>query len=110
VHVSKALTLIALGRGEAALEEWSRALEEDPEDPRLYLGRARTLTRLGRRDRALTDLEQAADWAVGNPGLLVRISLASMACLPAPADRFRHWLVHVRRAWSACLPSPNRGG
>ena len=51
VHAAKALALMALGRNEAALEEWSLALDEDPEDPRLYLGRARTLILLRRWDR-----------------------------------------------------------
>jgi tetratricopeptide (TPR) repeat protein len=110
VHVPKAAALMALGRGGEALEEWSLALEEDPEDPRLYLGRARALIGLRRWDRALADLEQAADWAVGNPGILFRISLASTVCLPALPARIPHWLAHVRRAWAACLLTPNRGG
>ena len=104
VHAAKAQALSALGRNEAALEEWSLALAEDPEDPRLYLGRARTLILLRRWDRALADLGQAADWAGDHPALLTRVVLTSAVCLAARPDRFPQWLTRARRACAALLP------
>ena len=101
VRISRARTLMALGREEAAIEDWSFALADDPEDPLLYLGRARTLIRLRFWDRALADLEQAADLAVDNARLWTRIACAYATCLPARPDRFPRWLAHARRAWSA---------
>jgi tetratricopeptide (TPR) repeat protein len=101
LHVAKALALMALDQNEAAVAEWSLALKDDAQDPRIYLGRARALLRLGRWDRATADLEQAIHWAGDNPGLLFRITLASAACLPAHPDYFPRWLVHARRVWSA---------
>ena len=35
VRVPRALALMALGRDEAAVRDWSLALDDDPEDPRL---------------------------------------------------------------------------
>jgi serine/threonine protein kinase/Tfp pilus assembly protein PilF len=101
IHAAKGLALIALGRGESALEEWSLALDDDPEDPRLYLGRARALILLGRWARALADLDQAADWAGDHPPLLSRITLASAVCLPARPDRFPQWLALARHTFAA---------
>jgi tetratricopeptide (TPR) repeat protein len=103
VHAPKALAMMALGGDEAALEEWSLALDDDPENPRLYLGRARALLRLRRWARALVDLEQAAEWADGHPGLLIRIAITSAACLPACPDRFSQWLGQARRALAALV-------
>ena len=100
VHAPKALALMALGRNEEAVLEWSLALDDDPEDPRLYLGRARALILLRRWDRALADLGQAADWAGDHPALLTRIVLTSAMCLPARPDRFPQWLTQARRALS----------
>src|SRR5439155_9229208 len=60
VRVPRALALMALGRDEAAVRDWSLALDDDPEDPEAYLGRARARIRLRLHDRALVDLEQAA--------------------------------------------------
>ena len=46
VRMPRALALMALGRDEAALGDWSLALDADPEDPEAYLGRAKALIRL----------------------------------------------------------------
>jgi tetratricopeptide (TPR) repeat protein len=105
VHAPRALALSALGRDEKAVEEWSLALADDPEDPRLYLGRARALLRRRLWDRALADLEQAAEWAGENPGLLARITLDYAACLPGRPARFPRWLAHARHARSAWTAS-----
>jgi hypothetical protein len=101
VHAAKAQALMALGRDEEAVVEWSLAREDDPEDPRLCLGRARALTRLRRWARALADLDEAADWAGDHPALLVRITLTTAAYLPARPDRFPQWLAQVRRTFAA---------
>ncbi len=101
VRVPRALALTAIGRDEAAFSDWSLALDADPEDPEAYLGRARSLIRLRRIDRALVDLEQAADWAANNSVLLPRITSAYALCLPARPDRFPRWLRLALRAWSA---------
>ena len=101
VRVPRALALTALGRDEAAFSDWSLALDADPEDPEAYLGRARSLIRLRRIDRALVDLEQAADWAANNSVLLPRITSAYALCLPARPDRFPRWIRLAVRAWSA---------
>ena len=37
----RAMALAALGNHEAAVQEWGLAADQDPEDPRVYLGRAR---------------------------------------------------------------------
>jgi len=109
VRVPRALTLMALGRDEAALRDWSLALDADPEDPEVYLGRARALIRLGRPDRALVDLEQAADWAADNPILLPRITAAYALCLGSRLDRLPRWLRLARRAWSAWIETARSG-
>jgi len=109
VRAPRALALMALGRDEAAVRDWSLALDDDPEDPEAYLGRARALIRLGRHDRALVDLEQAADWAADNPMLLPRITAAYAPCLGARPDRFPRWLRLARHAWSAWIASARSG-
>jgi tetratricopeptide (TPR) repeat protein len=110
VRAPRALALMALGRHEAAVRDWSLALDDDPEDPEAYLGRAQALIHLRRLDRALVDLEQAADWAADNPTLLPRITAAYAGCLGARPDRFPRWLRLARRAWSAWIASARSGG
>jgi serine/threonine protein kinase/Tfp pilus assembly protein PilF len=109
VRGPRALALAAIGQDEAAVREWSLALETDPEDPEAYLGRARALMRLRRTDRALVDLEQAADWAADTPILLPRITTAYAICLGSRPDRFPRWLRLARRAWSASTAMPRSG-
>jgi tetratricopeptide (TPR) repeat protein len=101
VHAAKARALTALGRDEEAVMEWSLARDDDPEDPRLGLGRACALIRLRRWSRALADLDEAADGAGDHPALLVRITLNAAACLPARPDRFPQWLAQARRTFAA---------
>jgi serine/threonine protein kinase/Tfp pilus assembly protein PilF len=103
VRLPRARALMALGRDEAAVRDWSLALDDDPEDPEAYLGRATALIRLRRPDRALVDLEQASDWAADNPRLLPQISAAYAVCLWSRPDRFPRWLRLARRAWSAWI-------
>lgn len=98
LRIARAEALMALGRFEEALKTWSLALDDDPEDSRLYLGRARALMRLGLRDRALVELEQAADWGPDQAPLLARIALVYAACLPSRPDRIPRWLSLVHRA------------
>jgi serine/threonine protein kinase/tetratricopeptide (TPR) repeat protein len=99
-HVPRALALMALGRDEDAVRDWSLALDDDPENPEAYLGRARARIRLRFPDRALVDLEQAAVWAGDNPTLLPRITATYALCLGSRPDRFSRWLILARRAWS----------
>jgi serine/threonine protein kinase/Tfp pilus assembly protein PilF len=101
VHAARAQALMALGRDEEAVREWSLARDDDPQDPRLCLGRARALIRLRRWARALADLDEAADRAGDHPTLLVRITLTAAACLPARPDRFPQWLAQARRTFAA---------
>jgi tetratricopeptide (TPR) repeat protein len=101
VHAAKAQALMALGRDEEAVGEWSLARDDEPEDPRLCLGRARALIRLRRWARALADLDEAADGAGDHPALLVQVTLNAAACLPARPDRFPQWLAQARRTFAA---------
>jgi len=98
-HRYKALALMALGRNEEAIGEWTTAVDGDREDSQAYLGRARALVRLGLWDRAVVDLGQAADWASDNPELLTRITLTYAYCLSARPARLAPWLALVRRTW-----------
>jgi tetratricopeptide (TPR) repeat protein len=100
----RALTLMALGRPEQALEDWARAIAFDPEDPRAYLGRARAFFRLRRLDQALADLEQAAGWTGEHRRLLLPITIAYAACLPERPDRWQRVLSLSRRVWLASTP------
>jgi tetratricopeptide (TPR) repeat protein len=103
IRAPRALALSALGRDEQALRDWSLALEDDPEDPQAYLGRARALYRLRLPDRALVDLEQAAVYAADNPRQLARITAYYALCLLSRPDRFPRWLRLARSTWSAWL-------
>jgi eukaryotic-like serine/threonine-protein kinase len=97
IRRSRAETLIALGRTEQAVDDWSRALAYDAEDPRCYLGRARAFLRLRQTDQALADLEQAAGWNGGRTDLLLPITLTYAVCLRERPDRLPHMLNLVRR-------------
>ncbi len=110
VHLPRALALMALGQDEAAVRDWSLALDEDSENPEAYLGRARAFIRLRLHDRALVDLEQAVVWAADHPRLLPRITAAYALCLGSRPDRFPRWLGLVRRAWSGWIASVRSGG
>ena len=108
VRIPRALALMALGRNEAAVHDWSLALEDDAEDPEAYLGRATALIRLNRADRALVDLDQAADWAADSPVLLARITTAYAVCLGSARSIFSlatpctsNW-----SAWTTSATSP----
>ncbi len=109
VRMPRALALMALGRDEAAVRDWSLALDHDPEDAAAYLGRARALIRLRLHVRARSDLEEAAVWAAENPTLLPRITAAYALCLGSRLDRFPRWLGLARRAWSGWIASVRSG-
>jgi len=100
---SRALALMALERNEEAVRDWKTAIDDDPEDPQAYFGRARAMLRLGLYDRALVDLGQAIDWAADNPSLLTRITITYACCLGSRPDRLPRWLALVRRTWSTWL-------
>jgi tetratricopeptide (TPR) repeat protein len=86
-HAWKARALMALDRPEEAVEAWSDVLANDPEDAAAYLGRARSLRRLGHWENALADLERAAERATDGSTLFARATLDYLACLPARPDR-----------------------
>ena len=109
VHAPRAATLMALGRLEPARDAWSRALAYDPEDPLAYLGRARVALRLRQVYHAIADLEQAADWAGDHPGLMARITLTYVACLPRIPGRLPRVLSLARRTWVAWLANTGAG-
>ena len=110
----RAEALMALDRNKAAVEEWSRAVAHDPEDPRAYLGRARTYFRLGQVEHAMADLERAAGWAGERAELLAPITLAYAACLAERPGRLPRVLALGRRTCAAFLtprsPPIARGG
>ena len=95
---------MALGRDEAAVREWSLALDDDPEDPGpTWDGPGPDPAPTPRPSPA--DLEEAADWAADNPMLLPRITAAYALCLGSRPDRFPQWLALARRAWSGWIAS-----
>jgi tetratricopeptide (TPR) repeat protein len=110
VRRPRAIALMALGRNKEAIDDWNAAAIYDPEDPRVYLGRARAFLRLGQWDQALADLERAAGWAGERAGLLARITLTYAACLPERPDRLPRVLALGRRTWSAWCKSPTWPG
>jgi hypothetical protein len=78
---------MALGRGDAALDEWGVAIDLDPDDPRPYLGRARAATQLGlREDFAPADLEKAAAHAGDQPALLLEVAREYARCVGDRGD------------------------
>jgi serine/threonine protein kinase/Tfp pilus assembly protein PilF len=97
IHIHKAMALVALGKLEAAVSEWSLALRRDPELPEAFLGRALAQMQLGRWDMALADLEQAAAWAHSDPRNELRIVAAYWNCLRNRPDRFPRWLSLAQR-------------
>jgi serine/threonine protein kinase/predicted Zn-dependent protease len=96
-HLHKAAALVALGRIEEAVFEWTVALKRDPELPQAYLGRAQCYVRLLIWDRALADLEQAAAWAHGDFRLQMGIMLTYATCLPERPGHLGRWLLLLDR-------------
>lgn len=97
-RAARAQALLDIGQAQQALEAWTSALGYDPEDPRAYLGRARTLMRLKRWDSALADLENATVWSQADPRLLARTTLIYAACLPARPSRLPRVLALARQS------------
>jgi serine/threonine protein kinase/predicted Zn-dependent protease len=97
-HVHKAVALVALGRNEEAVYEWTVALKRDPELAQAYLGRAQCYVRLLIWDRALADLEQAAAWSYGDLRLQTGIMFTYAACLLERPDHLSRWLLLLQRA------------
>ena len=100
VRRERAAALMALGDPLGAARDWRRAIAHDPDDPRSFLGRARSEMALGRWDAALADLEQAAGWADGRPGLGLQISLAYARCLPHRPRNFPRLTALLCRVWA----------
>lgn len=98
VHEPRAIALLALGDPRGAVEDWSRALTHDPENALAYLGRAEAFARLRQWDPAIADLEQAAGWSEGQPGVRLRIALEYARCLSQNPARLPRLLSMLRRA------------
>jgi serine/threonine protein kinase/Tfp pilus assembly protein PilF len=103
IRMARAAAEMALKRYEEATRDWTLAVEFDPEDARAYLGRACALLWQGHVDRAMVDLEKAAEWAVDNPGLLARITIAYGSCLAARPSRIARVLQLAERTWSSSM-------
>jgi serine/threonine protein kinase/predicted Zn-dependent protease len=101
LHVPRALALAMLGDDQSAVREWNLALTFDPDDPRAFLGRARSFIRLRLWDQAVADLERAADWAGDDPALRLRIAQAYTRCVFDRPRQLGHALSFYRRAWDA---------
>ena len=87
VRTPRALALMALGRASRHPDLLAGAGRRS-RGPRGLPGARRAPIRLGLRQRALGDLEQAADWAADNPMLLPRITAAYAVCLGSQPGRF----------------------
>jgi tetratricopeptide (TPR) repeat protein len=71
-HLKNGVALAATGEYEAALAEFSEAIELDPTNLRVYASRAIVYERIGKHDRALVDVNEA-----------IRLDLKSAAALSA---------------------------
>ena len=108
VRRERADVLMALGDPLGASRDWRQAIAHDPDDPRSYLGRARAEADLGHWDAALADLEQAAGWTDGRPGLGLRIALAYARCLPQRPQHLRRLTSLLRRVWATAAARSGR--
>jgi tetratricopeptide (TPR) repeat protein len=61
IYNNRGAALMSLGRPEAALLDYGRAIELDPLLPQAYSNRGNALTKLGRLDEALIDYDRALD-------------------------------------------------
>ncbi|WP_165226622.1 serine/threonine-protein kinase [Aquisphaera insulae] len=101
---TRAEALRRLARLEESDRAWSEAVDEDPEDPRTYLGRAAARLELGRVDEAAADLDRAADWAGDHPTLLAEVVRDYARCVLRRPERRSRLMVLARRvvaAWRA---------
>jgi eukaryotic-like serine/threonine-protein kinase len=98
IRAARAEALMAVKRLYAAVEDWKLALRHDREDPRFYLGRARTFVMLKQWDNAIADLESAAGWASDRPDLLAETLTVFRLCLPERPDRVSRVQELERRA------------
>jgi eukaryotic-like serine/threonine-protein kinase len=102
-HAAKARALGLLANVREAIDAWTLALRDDPEDGDAFLGRAGCFLRLGAWDNALAALESAADRAGDDARLLARITASYVACLPARPNRIVRVRLLARRAAVAWL-------
>ena len=98
MNIRKAAALVALGKYEYAVVEWSLALRRDPELPEAFLGRAHAYIQLRKWDLAMADLEQAASWAHSDPRIEFAVVAAYFRCLGKQPDRLARILTVARRA------------
>ena len=81
--------------------DWNRTLEHDPDDPSLYLGRARAFIGLANWDAALADLERATACASGRADMLAAIAMTYARCLPARPAQWKRMATLMRQAFVA---------
>lgn len=84
---NRAEALHQLGQFDAAVEAWTRQIQNDPTDLAAFLGRARTHAALRAWDRALADLEAAASEAHDRPGAMIQVVAAYSGALLHRPDR-----------------------
>ena len=102
----RALARSLVGKPREALADWNLLLGRDGDDPSAYLGRARSLLALGFWDRAMADLERAADASGERPSVLVAVLMTYARCLPARSDHVGRVLALARRAVAGVRPRP----
>jgi tetratricopeptide (TPR) repeat protein len=100
-YAPRAEAQLALGNADLAAHDWTQALTYDPEDPRAFLGRARTFLRLQRWDNARADLEQAAYWTDDWRALGWPIVIGYLRTIPARPEQVPRALALARRALAA---------
>lgn len=101
IRSTRARALIALNDPAAALIDWAAVLELDPDDPDAYLGRAETFLALKEWDQALADLEQAASWTEGRPGLSLRITWGFLRVVPSRPNLLPRVFTQLRSTLSS---------
>lgn len=102
---ARARTLRVLKDYDGALRDWATVLDLDPDDPEAYLGRAQTFIDLREWDKALVDLEQAAAWTEGRPGLNLRIAFGFLQVLPARPTLLPRVMTQMRSAFATLRSS-----
>lgn len=78
LYSEKGITLHMMGNYQDAVRAWSVAIEISPNDPDLYLGRARSYAQLGKYKESIRDMEHASRQ---KPEMLDLLKELSLLCL-----------------------------
>ena len=95
---ARARALDRVGKSRDALNDWNRAIEDDPDDPSTLVGRARSFQLLGRWDQAVVDLERASELAGNRRALLAEIAWSYARCLPHQTGGWNRFAALTRNA------------